>query len=902
MEQPKEYFAFISYKREDEEWAKWLAHELEHYHLPVTLNGRDDLPRELRPIFRDADELSAGNLPEQIHTALVNSKHLIVVCSPRAAKSEWVNKEIEEFINLGKTDKIYPFIVDGIAMSNNIDEECFPPALKNIPKEEERLGGNVNERGRDAAVIKIVAGMLNLGFDTLWNRYEREKAEEEQRKREEQERLLRTQSLFLSEKMNVLVKEGEIETARLLAQVALPRNLDNPDRPYVVEAEKAFRNAMHSRAAVLRGHNGIVFHASYSPNGQYICSASSDKTIIVWEIRTNAIYQILRGHTGIVFYAEFSPDGNYIVSSSEDNTIRIWNVKTGIVERVLKGHTDKVRTAKYSYSGDRIVSVSDDFTVKIWKADTGELLRSYNEGSIMPISAFILDSWGIFVLYKGGTIKVWDDGDYSLWKKIENEGKDFLSIVPNPRQSGQYLVLSKYKLEQKNVGASNCNSVIVQIPDYLDSFNCVAFKPMPIGIDILTYHSSPKLHTTIRLAIVTGSEFGDIHFWNETDNNYFQPMMCLKGHRHEVNSIEYSPDGTTLVSASSDRTVRIWDLTDGCLYQWGLRTPESFCKSEAQTISFSPDNQFVVTAEYSKVFIRKVNNGDVVKCLYGHNDCVRGATFNPSGDHVVTCSDDMTLIIWDAETGEVSHILRGHEDGVTFVAYSPNGKQIVSASSDKTVKVWDSKTGALIRTIDGFEDVVMCAMFSPNNKMIVASASNQIKLLNAENGQEVRTIIASDYNTGYVNVIRYVSFNSDGSQIVSASKDTTIRLWDTETGVELRVIRNHVKPVFQAMFSPDNKYILSSSYDGTAKITLVETDAVLYDFFWNPDPDPDMRNIYTNFSNDGKYIALTTTNIVIQENVRIYSFLPLDELMKRNNLLLNNHHLPDEIKQKYYLG
>ena len=133
MEQQEEYFAFISYKREDEKWAKWLANELEHYHLPTTLNGKD-LPKNLRPIFRDVDELSAGNLPKQIYHALSISKNLIVVCSPRSAKLEWVNKEIEDFINNqgGKADNIIPFIIDGTPFSDNEDTECFPPALRSL--------------------------------------------------------------------------------------------------------------------------------------------------------------------------------------------------------------------------------------------------------------------------------------------------------------------------------------------------------------------------------------------------------------------------------------------------------------------------------------------------------------------------------------------------------------------------------------------------------------------------------------------------------------------------------------------------------------------------------------------------------------------------------------------------
>ena len=145
MEMDKKYFAFISYQRQDEEWAKWLADQLEHYHLPLTLNGRDDLPKDLRPIFRDIDELSAGNLPKQIYQALKNSKNLIVVCSPNSAKSPWVNKEVETFIGMGKLDNIFPFIIEGVAFSKNEDEECMPKALLKLPDDKERLGANIKE-------------------------------------------------------------------------------------------------------------------------------------------------------------------------------------------------------------------------------------------------------------------------------------------------------------------------------------------------------------------------------------------------------------------------------------------------------------------------------------------------------------------------------------------------------------------------------------------------------------------------------------------------------------------------------------------------------------------------------------------------------------------------------------
>ena len=176
MTQAKEYFAFISYQRKDEEWADRLRSKLEHYRLPSSVRKQDaSLPKEIRPIFRDSLELSGGFLSKEIKTALQQSKFLIVICSPNSAKSPWVNKEIQTFIDSGREEKIIPFIIDGIPFSDNEETECFPPALRSLKGEKELLGININELNRDAASIKVVARMFGLKFDTLWQRYEREK-------------------------------------------------------------------------------------------------------------------------------------------------------------------------------------------------------------------------------------------------------------------------------------------------------------------------------------------------------------------------------------------------------------------------------------------------------------------------------------------------------------------------------------------------------------------------------------------------------------------------------------------------------------------------------------------------------------------------------------------------------
>lgn len=179
MEQTFEYFAFISYKREDEKWAKWLHRKLENYKLPTVIaHERPELPKELNPVFRDTTDIKPGVLANILTQNLNSSKYLIVICSPLAAKSKWVGKEISDFIALGKQNNIILFIVDGIPYCNNPDTECYHPVIKE--KLPEMLGVNINEEGKEwkyikkqKAFIRVVSSLLNVSFDSLWQRQKR---------------------------------------------------------------------------------------------------------------------------------------------------------------------------------------------------------------------------------------------------------------------------------------------------------------------------------------------------------------------------------------------------------------------------------------------------------------------------------------------------------------------------------------------------------------------------------------------------------------------------------------------------------------------------------------------------------------------------------------------------------
>ena len=111
-------------------------------------------------------------MADVIKRGLDNSKYLIVICSPRAAFSQWVCKEVQEFIDSGRANDIIPFIIEGNPNSSDHSKECFPESLRTLcGTQSEVLGINVNENGREAAAVKVIARMLGLDFDSLWQRH-----------------------------------------------------------------------------------------------------------------------------------------------------------------------------------------------------------------------------------------------------------------------------------------------------------------------------------------------------------------------------------------------------------------------------------------------------------------------------------------------------------------------------------------------------------------------------------------------------------------------------------------------------------------------------------------------------------------------------------------------------------
>lgn len=180
MEQQYKYFAFISYSSKDTEWGKRLQRKLEHYRMPATLCSEHGWQRTpIKPVFFAPTDIQPGGLTEELQERLKASRHLIVICSPNSAQSEWVGKEIEFFHKLGRTKQIHFFIVDGQPHSSNPDTECFNPIINTLGLPE-ILGANIHEKiyrwpwmNKERAYVQLISKLLGVEFDAIWQRHKR---------------------------------------------------------------------------------------------------------------------------------------------------------------------------------------------------------------------------------------------------------------------------------------------------------------------------------------------------------------------------------------------------------------------------------------------------------------------------------------------------------------------------------------------------------------------------------------------------------------------------------------------------------------------------------------------------------------------------------------------------------
>ena len=291
-----------------------------------------------------------------------------------------------------------------------------------------------------------------------------------------------------------------------------------------------------------------------------------------------------------------------------------------------------------------------------------------------------------------------------------------------------------------------------------------------------------------------------------------------------VVSVAFSPDGRVLATGG-DKTIRLWEVRNGK----HLRTLEGH-KNWVRTVEFSPDGLTLISGSASGlIFLWDTRNWEHKRTLEGHQDGVVSVAFLPDGLTIASWGEDSKIRLWNARTGEnrKTFFLNVHTNDIRAGAFSHDGLTFAIGSSEPAVQLWNVRTGEQILAVKGLKYQAGSIAFAPDGSTIVGAAryGGPIWMWNTSNGKHMRTFY------GQTNVVEDMAFSSDGRLLASAGggwDDYIIRLWDTRTGKICRILEGHTSYVLAVAFAPDSLILASGSNDNIVRLWDADTGAHLH--------------------------------------------------------------------------
>jgi WD40 repeat protein len=518
------------------------------------------------------------------------------------------------------------------------------------------------------------------------------------------------------------------------------------------------------------------------------------------------------GHSEHVDGVVFSPDGRLIASCGVDGTVKIWEVVTGLEIRTLVGHEGEVDNVAFSPDGRLLASGGIDSTIKLWEVSTGRRVGNLTEhrGSIWG-TAFSPDGRLLASASTDKTIKLWDVATLREVRALVGHAGFVGEAIFSP--DGR-LVASASRDKTIKLWDVSTGREVRTLTGHAEGVRMVAFSPDGRTLASGSYDRTAKLWD-----VATGSE-----------------LRTLAGHAGWVGGVAFSPDGGWLATGGEDKTIRLWDSKTGRqVRSWTGGT------DTISYLSVSPDGRLLASGGGDRsIKLWEAATGDEVRTLGGHARDVRGVAVSTEGNWLLSgMVEGVTgkIRLWELSRGKYVKmeaatqgtlsafvdLIGGMADrfralGVGLPAFADRtvkmacsaGGRLLAVSAGHEIKLHDAATGRVVQSMAGHSgDVVAMAFSQDGNWLASAGRDKVVKLWEVNTGRELRTL------AGCPSVF---SFSADGRWLAGSGDDLNVKVWEMATGRELPPLRGHTRVVWALAFSPDSRCLASGGADNTVKL------------------------------------------------------------------------------------
>ena len=568
----------------------------------------------------------------------------------------------------------------------------------------------------------------------------------------------------------------------------------------------------------IMAHNKGVTIVKIVPNRQKIISASLDGSIKIWKTSSGKLIYHLDAHEKAILTAELLEQGTKFISGSQDGTIRLWNIRLGVQIGIIEIFENSVNSIALTSDGTKVISALDA-QIKIYDLNQFKTMNIIK--SEKAINALIITPDEKMIVTGGddNLLRVWDLQTMKQITTLEGHSKQILAL--KVFSNGRYIVsgsadntiriwdlIDQHQAIKVLRGCSNsvtslelfsndnkiisgCFDNIVRLWD-LKTYSL---------IDTFKFHEGPV--TTICVTsdenlYISGSKDKTIAVVKINEKYLFHQ---LRGHLDSISCLIII-DNIKLISGSSDRTMRIWDLSKGTT----IRVLKSHRAPVSTLLAHVNHSRMFSAAADGSLHMWDLENYKKCMDFQGHTAAINCISMTFDGKKLISVSSDHTIRLWRLEADGTLPFIESHSDQIIQIALTQDDEKLLSISRDNTLLLWDLYENKPIRKYTVDSEITAMALGNDKNKLVLATI-NEIILLNIKLWIKIKTF-------PNVDLIEILIMTIDNN-FISGCKDSFIRVWDMENENKTMTLEGHLGAITALVLIKNESILISGSSDSS---------------------------------------------------------------------------------------